>query len=63
MGWEGISALIAAGSAVITLIVGWLELRGALRAADKSYRAALDSVTATASETHTQWLRTVRRKA
>jgi hypothetical protein len=63
MGWEGISALIAAGAAVITLIVGWLQLRGALRAADKSYRAALDAVKATATETHTQWLRTVRREA
>ncbi|MFF6641936.1 hypothetical protein ACFY83_32495 [Streptomyces althioticus] len=63
MGWEGISALIAAGAAVITLIVGWLQLRGALRAADKSYRAALDAVKATAAETHTQWLRGVRREA
>lgn len=75
---EGISTLVAAGVAVIgiptALAVGRWQLRGALRAADAttragiaqaeaSYRAALDAVRATATESQAQWLRGVRREA
>ncbi|MET7809744.1 hypothetical protein ABZT26_02655 [Streptomyces sp. NPDC005395] len=41
MGWEGVSALVAAGAALIGLVVGRWQLRGALRAADATSRAGV----------------------
>ncbi|MFB6553558.1 hypothetical protein [Streptomyces sp. NPDC056405] len=78
MNMEGIAALVAAGAAVVgvsaSVLVGRWQLRAALRGAEEtartgiaqaeaSYRAALDAVRATATETHAQWLRSVRREA
>ncbi|MFE0887170.1 hypothetical protein [Streptomyces rochei] len=89
MNVEGITALVAAGAAIVavpaTLIVGRLQYKGAIAAADRTYqagiaqaeaaaragvaqaeatyRAALDAVRASGTETHTQWLRDVRRQA
>ncbi|MFH8975881.1 hypothetical protein [Streptomyces sp. NPDC017890] len=73
VGWEGISALVAAAAVLVALIVGQWQRSGAQRAAEAAsragisqaeaaYRAALDAVKATSAESHSQWLRGVRRE-
>ncbi|WP_405612431.1 hypothetical protein [Streptomyces sp. NBC_00076] len=68
------AATVAAVSIPITALVGRWQMRGAMRAAEETsraavtqansaYRAALDSVRAEASNAHSQWRRGLRRDA
>ncbi|MFG3335509.1 hypothetical protein ACGFZZ_26320 [Streptomyces tendae] len=78
MNVEGITALVAAGAAVLgvggAVLVGRWQLRAAVSAAQETaragivqaeatYRAALDAARATGNEAHAQWLRSSRRDA
>jgi hypothetical protein len=57
------AAAVAAAGIPIALLVGRWQMRGAVRAADASYSAALDAVRAQAVTTHSQWRRGLRREA
>ncbi|MGW7341260.1 hypothetical protein [Streptomyces sp. NPDC054808] len=63
MGWEGITALTGAATALFALVVGWLQFRAANTTAQQNYLAALDAVQASGREAHAQWLRGTRRDA
>lgn len=56
-------ALVAAGAALIGVAVNYRQVKAAIRNAEATYRAAVDSAREQGLNEHRQWRRTMRREA